>query len=191
MAGNHEIRLLTRAAAGDAEAFRSLFEAHQEAVFRLAWHLAGTVEAAEDITQDCFLRLVRHADRFQHERGSLRQYLYGMVRNLARQRWDATGRETPLDDEGGTALPATDAGAPERIAVAEITGAVHAAIATLPLLQREALVLFEFEELSLQQVAEIMGCDPGAVKSRLHRARARLRRLLAPYREERPTRSMP
>ena len=64
--------------------------------------------------------------------------------------------------------------------VGEVSDAVQAAIGTLPMLQREALILFEFEELSLEEVAAVAGCDAGAVKSRLHRARARLRSLLAP-----------
>jgi RNA polymerase sigma-70 factor (ECF subfamily) len=79
----------------------------------------------------------------------------------------------PLDDEGVEAVFV----GPE----AGVRDAVHSAVAALPLLQREAVVLFEFEGLSLEEVAAAAGCDAGTVKSRLFRARERLRRALAPY----------
>lgn len=173
MPGDSEQLLLTRAAGGETDAFRILFEGHREPVFRLAYHLTGALDAAEDVAHDCFLRLVRNPDRFDERLGSLRQYLYGMVRNLVRQRWQAEGRQVPLDDEGVDAIFVP----PEP----GVRDAVQAAIAALPLLQREAVVLFELEGLSLEEVAAVSGCDAGTVKSRLYRARERLRRALAPY----------
>jgi len=180
MAGDQETRLLTRAAEGDTEAFRLLFETHRDAVFGLAYRLAGTQDVAEDLAQECFLSLIRHPGRFDAQRGSLRQYLYGTVRNLARQRWQSSGREVPLDDDPDLDPSSHLTAGSERIASGEVAEAVQAAIGGLPVLQREALVLFEFEELSLDEIAAVAGCDAGTVKSRLHRARARLRRVLAP-----------
>jgi RNA polymerase sigma-70 factor (ECF subfamily) len=60
---------------------------------------------------------------------------------------------------------------------------VAAAVAELPQLQQEALILFEYEGATLEEIAQIVGADVGTVKSRLHRARERLRRALAPYRK--------
>jgi len=177
MLGNHEQRQIARAAAGDERAFRSLFDQHHEALFRFAYRLTGSTDAAEDITQDCFLRLIEQA-RFDPARGTLRQYLYGTVRNLARQRWQAADREISWDDESeDDSRPLPDA-----MIAAEVSDAVQAALDLLPPLQREAIVLFEFEELSLEEIAAVAGADVGTVKSRLHRARERLRRLLAEYR---------
>ena len=184
MTGDQETRLLTRAAEGETEAFRVLFEAHRDAVFRLAFRLTGTLDVAEDLAQECFLGLIRHPGRFDARRGSLRQYLYGTVRNLVRQRCQSSGREVPLDDDPDADPPAHLTMGSERIADGELSEAVQAAVETLPMLQREALVLFEFEELSLEEIAAVTGCDAGTVKSRLHRARARLRRVLAPWRNQ-------
>src|SRR5947207_5815729 len=97
MAGGHETGLLTRAANGETEAFQELFEVHHTAMFRLAYRLTSAVDAAEDITQECFLRLMRNPG-FDPNRGSLRQYLYGMVWNLVRQRWQANSREVHWDE---------------------------------------------------------------------------------------------
>jgi RNA polymerase sigma-70 factor (ECF subfamily) len=177
MTGDQETRLLKRAAEGETAAFRVLFEAHRDAVFRLAYRLTGALDVAEDIAQECFLGVVRHPGRFDAQRGSLRQYLCGIVRNLVRQRWQASGREVPLDGDPDAELAVMPADA---AASGEVAEAVQQAVAGLPVLQREALVMFEFEELSLEEIATASGCDAGTVKSRLHRARARLRRALAP-----------
>src|SRR5262245_11318063 len=107
MHGQDEQSLVTRAAAGDERAFRSLFDQHHAVLFRFAYRLTGSTDAAEDIAQDCFLRLIEQP-RFDRARGSLRQYLYGTVRNLARQRWQAADREVPWEDESeddGPAIP--------------------------------------------------------------------------------------
>jgi RNA polymerase sigma-70 factor (ECF subfamily) len=69
----------------------------------------------------------------------------------------------------------------EQVLDAELVAKVKAAVSDLPPLQREALVLFEYEGLPLNEIAGIVGCDVGAVKGRLHRARERLRNSLAPY----------
>jgi len=182
MAVELENGLLTRAANGEKEAFRELFEAHHAAMFRFAYRLCGSVDAAEDITQECFLRLMRSRE-FDHERGSLRQYLYRIVRNLVRQRQQVNGREVYWDgDDIEDDLKSAVAARADPMASAELTAVVQAAISGLPPLQREAIVLFEFEELSLEETAAVVGSDVGTIKSRLHRAREGLRRRLAPYR---------
>jgi RNA polymerase sigma factor (sigma-70 family) len=182
MASDDEFILLERSATGETEAFRILFEAHHEAVFRVAFRLTNEREIAEDITQDCFLRLVLNRGRFDPTRGSLRRYLYGMVRNLVLQYWEARGQDISLGDNCDDDPPATDVLPVDALLIRETAWAVQAALAMLPVLQREAIVLFEFEELSLEEVATAVGSDVGTVKSRLHRARKRLRLALGPYR---------
>jgi RNA polymerase sigma-70 factor, ECF subfamily len=177
MLGDNDQKLVKLAAAGDESAFRRIFDQHHGALFRFAYRLTGAVDVAEDITQDSFMRLIEQA-RFEESRGGLRQYLYGTVRNLARQRWRASHREVPWDTESEEdAAPLPDA-----IVAAEVSDAVQSALDLLPPLQREAIVLFEFEELTLEETAAVVGADIGTVKSRLHRARERLRRSLAEYR---------
>jgi RNA polymerase sigma-70 factor (ECF subfamily) len=155
-------------------AFRSAFDEHKDAVYRFAWRMSGP-DAAEDITQDVFLALLRHPDRFDAMRGTLRAFLLGIARNLVLKRWRDEHRWDPLDDET-LVTPAFDVTSGD---TAELVGA---AVRSLPPLQREALILAEFDELSLEEIARAVDADIGTVKSRLHRARQNLKRLLAPIR---------
>ena len=172
--------LLERAGGGDQAAFLLLYERHRLAIFRFAYRLVGSVEMAEDITHDCFLSLIRKPGTFTQGRASLRTYLYAAARNLAMKYFRSLGRETTIDDLSEPAAPRRE-GPLRKLLDEELVARVKEAVADLPPLQREALVLFEYEGLTLNEIASIVGTDVGAVKSRLYRARERLRNSLAPY----------
>jgi RNA polymerase sigma-70 factor (ECF subfamily) len=179
-------RLLEQAASGDETAFAVIYERHRSLVFRFAYRLSQSREIAEEITHDCFLSLIKEPQRFkaQEQRASLRTYLCAAARNLAFKRLRRAGSETAIDDFSEQ-LATAESQEPLRLLLdAEVSEAVRKAIGELPPLQREALILFEYEELSLAEIAEVSGADVGTVKSRLHRARQRLRILLAPYFKE-------
>jgi RNA polymerase sigma-70 factor, ECF subfamily len=164
--------------AGRSEAaFMLLFERHREVVFRVAYRLTNSAAAAEDITQECFLGLLDAPGRFDPAKGSLRTYLYGAVRNHARRYHGLRDGEVDLEDTESDETAEVS----QMFLQQEQAEVIRQAISTLPLQQREALILFQYEELSLEEIAAILGIEIGAVKSRLHRARARLKRILAPY----------
>ena len=173
--------LLERAGGGDQAAFLLLYERHPNAIFRFAYRLLDSVELAEDITHDCFLSLIRKPGNFDPKRSALRTYLYAAARNLAMKQFRSQGRETAIDDlSEHPAVPRREEPL-RRLLDNELVAKVREAVADLPPLQREALVLFEYEGLPLSEIAAVVGTDVGAVKSRLHRARGRLRNSLAPY----------
>lgn len=146
------------------------FDRHHRAVFDFAYRLTGRADVAEDVTQECFLAFVRAPERFDAARGSVRTYLFAIAWNLALKRYRDHGSEEPL---------------PEELAAREARSGIDVAtaIAELPPLQRESLVLFQYEGCTLEEIATVAGVDVGTVKARLHRARERLRRRLAPYRK--------
>lgn len=181
-----EADLLKRAGGGDEGAFLVLYERHRGPVFRFAYRLLGSSQLAEDITHDCFLALIRRPHGYQPERASLRTYLCAAARNLAFKQLRRRGVETTVEE---LPEPAAGADGPEplrRLLEEEVVAEVRRAVSLLPPLQREALVLFEYEEMSLAEVATIVDADVGTVKSRLHRARERLRRVLSPLMAARP-----
>ena len=148
------------------------FDEHHLPLFRFAWHLTGSVADAEDIVQECFLALLRPNCAFDPARTDLRTYLFGAVRNQALKRF----------------MPAANAPEPADLATpeseclkAELQRIVQRAIFRLPEGQRVVLILAHFEQMPAAEIAEILEIDVGAVKSRLQRARATLREMLAAY----------
>lgn len=156
------------------------FDQYHQAVFSFAYRLTRRQDLAEDLTQECFLALLRAPNRFDELRGNMKTFLFSIARNLALKQYRDHRAEEPLNDVecGWEASDRTDP-----MAAMDISSAVAEAIAGLSQLQQEALVLFEYERFTLEEIAQIVGSDTGTVKSRLHRARERLRRVLAPYRK--------
>ena len=160
-----------------------LYERHRTPVFRFACRMLGSDAQAEDVTQECFLAVLRRPEAVRAERASLRTYLCAIARHLALKQLRKRGQETLLDDppEVVDGALGRDGDDPlRRVVEAEEAEAVRAAVLALPPLQREAVVLFEYQEMSLADVAAVCETDVGTVKSRLHRARERLRRTLTP-----------
>jgi len=117
---------------------------------------------------------------FDAARGELRTYLFGAVRNLANKHFRRSSRTVEDVDLSTVAEPRQESRPLLGLIENERARAVQAAIAALPTLQREALILFEYEELSMEQIAAVVEADLSAVKSRLHRARQNLKQTLAP-----------
>lgn len=160
--------------------FRDAFHRHKEVLYRFAYRMTGSASTAEDVVQDCFMALWRKPGAYDPARGPLRAFLLGTARNLVRKRWRDERPHQALEDETSHCPPIDLA----RIERAE---AVGRAVLSLPPLQREALVLAEYEEMSLEEIAAATQAELGAVKSRLHRARENLRRMLAPLLESKGT----
>jgi RNA polymerase sigma-70 factor (ECF subfamily) len=172
-----DAELVTGASRGDRVAFQLLYERHWKAVYRFAWLLTSSVPDAEDITQECFLALMRKPAAFDPARARLRTWLIGVARNQYLYRRRGRAREVDGEVLGACETPP---GFDEELIRLESAEAVRRAVAALPPLQREALYLFEFEGLGLSEVAAVLQIEPNAVKARLHRAREHLKRLLAP-----------
>lgn len=154
---------------------REAFDMYHRAVYRFVFRLTAREDLAEDITQECFLAFVRAPQRYDRTRGSVKTYLFSIARHLALKRRRDDRAHAQLDEESlAAAGPDGDW---------DISYAVAKAVGALPALQQESLILFEYEGFTLEEIAEVVSADVGAVKSRLHRARERLRRSLAAYRE--------
>lgn len=165
--------LVTRCQLGEPAAFDRLVERWHPPIWRWVRGVAGDAEVAEEIVQEVWLRILRGIGRLR-DPARLRSWLFSIVRRtfVDRLRWRyADERHEPLAAEpaGGDAV--------DEFAAEEID-LLHAAVATLPPPDRETIVLFYLRELSLQEVAEVLGVPVGTVKSRLHRARRQLRERL-------------
>jgi len=153
-------------------AFRDAYRDHKDVVYRFARRMTGSPAAAEDIVQDSYLALWRNDAVYRPERGSLRSFLIGIARNLALQRMRGDRPYEELAEDVSIKDPINMVGLERAELVAR-------AVMALPPLQREALILAEYEEMSLEDIGLATKAEVAAVKSRLHRARENLRRMLA------------
>jgi len=158
----------------DRESFTALYRTHHPVVFRFALSMAGDRTVAADVTQDVFVWLIHHPDRFDPARGELSSFLIGVARKFLLRRARSDLRLVPLDEGARRATERPDDEDDEQKGVE----ALRAAIAALPPRYREVVVLFDLEGLTYEEVAAAVGCATGTVRSRLHRARQFLARKL-------------
>ena len=165
---------------GDENAFLEIYLRHRDGVYRFAYRMTGSPEAARDVTHTCFAGLLEAPRRYDGRRASLGTYLCTAARNQSLRHATRTGREP---SSGGLAelMPCPEPGPLDLLLGDERARIVREAVLALPPPYREVLILAEYEELDLATIAEIVGADPGAVKVRLHRARKKLRGALEGY----------
>ncbi|HEY88966.1 MAG TPA: RNA polymerase sigma factor [Thermoflexia bacterium] len=182
---NKERALIVRTQQGDLKALGELYQQYRELVFRTALAATNDAHAAEDILQACFIRLYRYAGSIDAER-PLRPWLYRVTLNLVYD-WSAQRRwPQPLDEilewfQGFVAaFPAPDHQVEEK----ETIQLVHQVIDELSPAQQKVVVLFYLEDISVEEISEILAVPSGTVKSRLYYARKRLRKAL--LRQQRP-----
>jgi RNA polymerase sigma-70 factor (sigma-E family) len=146
-----------------------LYLRHADGAVRLAYLLTGDRALAEDLVQDAFVRLVGRLAHLRDE-AAFEAYLRRTVVNLARSHWRRLGVERAYARRAGAPRPDASA-APDP----DDRDALWHALGALPARQRAALVLRFYEDLSERQIAEILRCRPGTVKSLVSRGLARLR----------------
>lgn len=166
--------LVERCRAGDAGAMQQLYTRHHGRLYAMALRLTGSRADAEDVVQDTFLRAWRALDRF---RGGARfgTWIYRIALNRCRD--VHAGRRPDVELDEGDGQPAGGAAAAGGDGIARRR--LQAALAELSRGYREVLVLHDVMELRHPEIAGILDIDVGTSKSQLHKARARMRRLLA------------
>lgn len=170
--------------------FADIVEQHQDLLVNYLTRLVGQRDRAEDLAQETFIRLFQHWETYREE-GVVVAYLLRIATNLVRDEerrkkrwgllwpiWSLGGRSPDGVQTEETPLEAN----PERqVLSAEERERVQTALDELELVHRAPLVLREIEGLSYLEIAKVLECQEGTVKSRLHRARAVLKEKLAPY----------
>ena len=170
-----EMQSLAATARGDAQAFRTLVDAHLGAMLGIARRMLGDAAEAEDIAQEAMVRLWRNAATLELGPGGLKPWLRRVVSNLAIDRIRSSRNTSVVAEVPEQPTPATQSSGLES---RELSVRVQAALSALPERQRMALVLFHFEGLSQIEVGESLGVSDEAVESLLARARRTLKAAL-------------
>ena len=178
---------MARLARGHDAALNDLMDRHATTVFHFLCRMLGNEEDANDLAQEAFVRVFQHRARFQPD-AKFTTWLYTIAGNLARNhhRWrcrhptvslDATNENT--DESLGDVLPTADVSPSEAAVTEERSNAVRAAVQARPEDLREAVILCEWQDLTVAEAAAVLQTSPKAVEARLYRARRRLREQLA------------
>ena len=178
-----DAELVTRSVRGDLSAFNQIVDRYQSQVYNVAARTLGSRVAAEDVTQETFISAYKAISGFRG--GSLRAWLLRIARNQCFDHLRSIKRrpESSLEEafeDTGFVQPASADSLPETQALtAELGRAISRAIHALPLDQRITLLTIDVQGLSYEETAEAFGVSIGTVKSRLSRARSKVRDLLA------------
>lgn len=177
--GLPEAELLRLAQAGNENAFLVLYERLKGGIFRYAFFMTNSSSAAEEVTQEVFISLLRDAGRYSEALGDLAGFAFGIARNLVRRisRRERAFRPLPnvetIENLPGSLVSEPD-DVPRQLVRAEAIERVRAAIASLPEHYRQAVVLCDLCDLSYTEAASRLECAVGTVRSRLNRGRALL-----------------
>jgi RNA polymerase sigma-70 factor (ECF subfamily) len=183
--------VLAAARAGDRKAMSRWLAQHEDAIYRFALRMCRDEEAAKDVLQESMIAAARNLSSFRGDSAPT-TWLFTITRSFCgkqrRRRKGEPAQYEPLVSEAGEEIeraPFVDAARTPDVAAegAEIDRAITDAIDELEASQRDVLVLRDVEGLSANEVGEVLGLSVEAVKSRLHRARVRLRERLAPMLE--------
>ncbi len=181
--------LLRRAQRGDPEAFEKLMTPLEQMIWRVCWHYTGDREAASDCGQDTMVRVWRGLEKY-HGDCAFETWVYRIAANccidyLRKKKRDRSESIEPLKEQGFD--PADPkAGTEEKVLAAEEKQRLREGIAQLPEEQREALILTQLEKVPYEEAARALGVSEGTVKSRVNRAKARLKEILSEERELSP-----
>jgi len=173
-----EADVVARALAGDRGAWRTLYLAHKDFVYRVAFRHLGNEAQARDIAQDVFAELIASPHRYKPA-ARFRTWLYRVIANRCLNERARVRNLRHSNEPAGGDIPDTRDTPEERLVRAQEAARVQDAIARLPDRQRLAVVLSRFEALSYEEVAEALDTTVSSVESLLFRARENLARQLA------------
>lgn len=182
--------LMLRVKEGDATAFAELVDRHKQAVVNLVARMLNDPSEAEDIAQNVFVQVYRFAGKYEAS-AKFTTWLFTIARNLC---LNELRRRSRRPSESLDALSSEQTGhvpvqfedrrtdsPPDQLLRGELEKKVEQAIAQLPENQRLALLLCRQDELSYEEMAEVLGCSVSATKSLIHRGRETLKQRLKPY----------
>jgi RNA polymerase sigma factor (sigma-70 family) len=176
VAAAHDDELMKRVHEGDTDSLAHLFDRHHRPLFRFFYHLCGSSGLAEDLTQEVFFRMLKFRATFQKD-GRFTPWMYQIARNVHIDHTRRRQTEMPLyDDRTDKEFEPQEPGlsAEFNLLRSSDLAILRKALQRLPAERRELLVLSRWQNLRYEEIAAILQCEPGAVKTRVFRAMRQL-----------------
>jgi len=177
--GQSDAELLELSVAGEESAFLLLYERLKPSIFRYAFYMTNSKTAAEEVTQEVFISLLKDGERYRKARGDVAAFAFGIARNFVRrvQTRERVYQGLPSDEaleklEGKQILELEVL--PAQVIRTQEVAKMRAAVASLPDHYRQVIVLCDLCERSYAEAASRLGCAVGTIRSRLNRALALL-----------------
>lgn len=168
--------LAARAARGDLASFRAIVDRYQTPIFRMTYQFVNDYHLAQDLAQEVFVRAFRNLGKFDPQRGNFSTWLYTIARNTS---CTALRKIKPFENSASMPEVADETTPKSHATRHDEFLRLDTALANLEEPFKSAFILAEIEELPLAEVAEIEGVPVGTIKSRVSRAKERLRRILS------------
>jgi len=175
---------------GDNRALAELVDKYKQPIMNLAYRMLRDATEAEDLAQNVFIQVYKSAQRYQAS-SKFSTWLFTIARNLClneirrRSRHPADSLDTPHPEQEGQPLRQFEdtqtCSPPDGLLFGELEQKIERSLADLPENQRTAILLCRQEELSYEDIAQVLGCSLSATKSLIYRARETLKKRLKPY----------
>ena len=161
-------RLMEEVRDGKVERLAILFERHHVMLFNFFLRLTGNRSTSEDLVQDVFFRILKYRDTYQGQ-SKFTVWMYQIARNVHVDHLRKQKPEVPLDEQFEEPA-AAELSAVDRLDAETDAALLKRALDRLPLRKREILLLSRFQEMKYREIADLLGCDIGSIKSTIHRA---------------------
>ena len=183
LATNEGAELVRRCRAGDGAAWEEIVQTYSRRVYNLAYRFTSRADTAEDLTQDVFVRVYRSLEQYNPKQGDLQNWLMRLARNLIiddyRKRQRAPQDEIADDlEDHKYHLQSADSSVHREVERRELGAQVQAGIDKLSADLRTCVILRDIEELSYQEIVDLLKIPEGTVKSRINRGRIELAKIL-------------
>ncbi|KKO53127.1 RNA polymerase sigma factor SigW [Paenibacillus sp. DMB20] len=185
MVDNLDVRLAKLARKGDQRAFAEIVELYKDKIFHLAYRMLNNRHEAEDIVQETFLRVYKNLDRYD-ENQKFSTWIYRIGTNLCidrlRKRKPSYSLDADMNDQEGmdgySMIPSDDRSPETEMLLSETQRIIHDSIESLPAKYKTIMLLRYIQDLSLQEISEVLDLPVTTIKTRVHRGREFLRKKL-------------
>ena len=169
-----DTELMLQVRDGELDQLGVLFERHHRTLYNFFLQLTRSVTASEDLVQEVFLRMLKYRHTYRGD-SEFTIWMFRIARNARADYFRKKSRDSGSHDEADDSLPSNEKNPGERLEAEQDVELIQSALAKIPEQDREVLLLSRYENITYKQIAELLDCQEGTIKARVHRALQKLK----------------